>query len=212
MRLAFDSMQEFGHPGLTALVRAAFARGDLMAYPTETFYGLGVDPRNAGAIVRLFAVKGRQPDEPLPLIAGSLDHVERVCAPLTDAAYRLAEEFWPGPLTLVLPIAPGAFPDVLTGGRPNIAVRVPGHEAAIALATEVGGLLTSTSANRSGEPPASTAEQVMDALGGDLDLILDAGPTPGGAPSTIVDLTTDVPRLVRAGSVPWDRVLKSLQQ
>jgi L-threonylcarbamoyladenylate synthase len=141
-----------------------------------------------------------------------------VCGTLSRVAARLAAEFWPGPLTLVLPIAPAVlarFPDGLTARRESIAVRVSGHDGARTVAQLAGGLITSTSANRSGQPPASTAEEVIVGLGDRVHLVglvIDDGPTSGGAPSTIVDVTEDAPRLVRAGSVPWERVLKSLER
>jgi L-threonylcarbamoyladenylate synthase len=193
-------------------VRAAFARGEVIAYPTETFYGLGVDPHNVQAVVRVFAVKGRPPGEPLPLIASDIGQIERCCGALSPLAARLGQRFWPGPLTLVLPIAFGRFPHELTGGRSSVAVRIPDHLGAIAVATSIGGLITSTSANRSAQPPADTADAVIDALGDDVAVVVDSGPTPGGAPSTIVDVTTVTPRLVRVGAVSWERVLESLQQ
>jgi L-threonylcarbamoyladenylate synthase len=193
------------------VIAAVIARGEIVGYPTDTFYGLGVDPRNADAIARIFAAKGRESVEALPLIAAGLADVERHFGPLSPRAARLADGFWPGPLTLLLPRPANLFPDALTNGRSTVAVRVPAHPAARLVASAAGGLITSTSANRSGQPPASTADAVLDALGDALALIVDSGPTPGIAPSTIVDVTDDEPRLVRAGSVPWERVLESLQ-
>jgi L-threonylcarbamoyladenylate synthase len=207
-------MQGFGDDTLAA-VRDAVRRGEVIAYPTETFYGLGADPFNGDAVSRVFEVKGRQAGEALPLIAAGIADVEQACGTLSPVAARLAAAFWPGALTLVLPIAVGRFPDALTAGRANVAVRVSGHHGALAVARAAGGLITSTSANRSGQPPASTADAVIAALGERISLVgvvIDDGPTPGGAPSTIVDVTEDAPRLVRAGSVPWERVLESLQR
>jgi L-threonylcarbamoyladenylate synthase len=198
------------------IVHAAIMRGEVIAYPTETFYGLGADPRNAAAIERIYAIKGRRAGEALPLIAQELDVLVELGAPLPPIARKLAETFWPGSLTLVLPIAPGRFPDALTAGGSTIAVRVPDHPVARALAAIAGGLITSTSANRSGQPPASTADDVHAALGDDIAVLVDGGTTPGGgpggAPSTIVDVTSETPRLVRAGVVAWERVLESLKQ
>jgi L-threonylcarbamoyladenylate synthase len=194
-----------------AVISAALARGDIIGYPTDTFYGLGVDPRNARALERIFEAKGRAAGEALPLIAYSIDVIERWLGPLNARAALLADRFWPGPLTLLLPRPSGVFPDALTSGKPTVAVRVPAHPVARLMASAAGGLITSTSANHSGTTPASTADAVVDALGNALAVIVDSGPTPGGAPSTIVDVTDDAPRLVRAGSVPWERVLESLQ-
>jgi L-threonylcarbamoyladenylate synthase len=194
------------------IVHAAIMRGEVIAYPTETFYGLGADPTNAAAIERIYAIKGRRAGEALPLIAMDVDALAELGVQPPRLARQLAEAFWPGALTLVLPIAPGRFPDALTAGGSTIAVRVPDHPVARAIASIAGGLITSTSANRSGQPPASTADEVHAALGDDIAVLVDGGATPGGAPSTIVDVTSERPRLVRAGVVAWERVLESLQR
>ena len=194
------------------IVHAAIMRGEVIAYPTETFYGLGADPSSAAAIERIYAIKGRRAGEALPLIAQDVDVLVELGAPLPRLARKLADAFWPGALTLVLPIAAGRFPDALTAGGSTVAVRVPNHPVARAIASIAGGLVTSTSANRSGQPPASTADEVHAALGDDIAVLVDGGATPGGAPSTIVDVTSETPRLIRAGVVAWERVLESLQR
>jgi L-threonylcarbamoyladenylate synthase len=199
-----------------AIARAAdaIARGHVVAYPTETFYGLAADPRNADAIERVFIAKGRRSEEPLPLIAADLEHVERWFGALAPHAAALARRFWPGPLTLVLPLSDDRLrnlPTNLTTGRANIAVRIPAHPLARALALAAGGAITSTSANPSGTPPASTADEVLRMLADRIAFVIDGGPTPGGAPSTIVDVQELPPKLVRAGVLPWERVLESLQ-
>lgn len=186
---------------------AALRRGGVIAYPTETFYGLGADPLSAAAVARVFGVKARVEGQSLPLIAADLAQARRVAA-VTGAAARLAERFWPGPLTLVVP----ALAPFVEGAQRHgtVAIRVPDHAVARALAAAFGSPITSTSANRSGEPPAS----VVSELGGiapRLDVVVDGGRTPGGLPSTIVDLTGGAPTLVRAGAIAWDRVLESLE-
>jgi L-threonylcarbamoyladenylate synthase len=198
------------------IVHAAIMRGEVIAYPTETFYGLGADPANTAAIERIYAIKGRRAGEALPLIAADVDALMELGAEPPPLARRLAEAFWPGALTLVLPIVAGRFPDALTAGGTTVAVRVPNSPVARAIASIAGGLITSTSANRSGHPPASTADDVHAALGDDIAVLVDGGTTPGGgpggAPSTIVDVTSETPRLIRAGVVAWERVLESLKQ
>ena len=190
----------------------AIARGHIIAFPTETFYGLGADPAREDAVARIFAAKGRAPGEALPLIAADLDAARRVAAAWSDTAARLAAAFWPGPLTLVVPVRAGAVTAGVTGGRDTIAVRVPGHALARALAGAApAGLLTATSANRSGSPALATADEVERALGRGVALVIDAGPSPGGLASTIVDLTEARPRLLREGPVPFARVLESLR-
>jgi L-threonylcarbamoyladenylate synthase len=144
---------------------------------------------------------------PLPLIAASIAQVADHVGTLTPLARRLASRGWPGPLTLVIPASPRLCADVhLSTG--NIAVRVPGHAVSRALADAAGHALTSTSANISGEPPSSSPDEVAGALGTVLDVLIDAGETPGGEPSTIVDATGGAPRLIRAGAIAWERVLE----
>lgn len=183
--------------------------GGVVAYPTDTLYGLAADPRNAVAVGRLFEAKGRASSLAIPLIASTLEQAAKA-GELSDGDLRLAERFWPGPLTIVVPARPAIARELLGGGS-TIAIRVPAHPVATALAAELGFCITSTSANRSGQVPATTAEQVGIDLGGAIELVLDGGPSPGGPPSTIVELTTEGPRLVRAGAVAWERVLESLQ-
>jgi L-threonylcarbamoyladenylate synthase len=183
-------------------------RGGIVAYPTDTLYGLAVDPRNGEAVERLYSVKGRDAASAIPLIAGSLAQVEQ-SAVLSDRDRTLAAAFWPGPLTLVVTPLPGLSPRLL-GGKGTIAIRVPDNACARALANELGAAVTATSANLSGQTPAAAADDVAAALGGAIDLLLDGGPTIGGAPSTIVEMAPEGPRLVRAGAIAWDRVLRSL--
>lgn len=180
----------------------------VVAYPTDTFYGLAVDPRSTQAVSKLFGVKRRSPASPIPLIAASMEQVAQV-AICSEADLRLAERFWPGPLTLVMEARPGLASAVLAGGS-TVAIRIPAHPVARALAAEFGFSITSTSANESGEPPAVTADDVVSAVGERIDLMLDAGRTGGGLPSTVVAVSGATPRLVRAGAVPWERVLESL--
>lgn len=200
-------------PAAFAEVSAAIARGDLIAYPTDTFYGLGADPRLASAVARIFDAKGRAGEQAIPLIAADVEDVERWFGALSPRAARLAAAFWPGPLTLVIPLRDTALPAELTSGGDSIAIRVPDHAIARAVAAAAGGVITSTSANRSGLPPKQHASEVLAEVGESLALIVDAGPTPGGAPSTIVDVRDEQspPRLIRTGVVPWRRVLESLQ-
>jgi L-threonylcarbamoyladenylate synthase len=184
--------------------------GMVVAYPTDTLYGLAADPASVRAIQQLYRMKGRQVDQAIPLIAADLSQVERCTGPFPGTLRLLGERFWPGPLTLIVPAWPGLAP-LLHGGTGTVAIRVPAHEVARALARAFGGPITSTSANRSGEPPSNSPDVVRDALGTDLEVMLDGGLSPGGPPSTIVDARGEHPRLVRAGAVPFDRVLECLQ-
>ena len=183
-------------------------RGLVVAYPTDTLYGLAVDPRNADAVKRLYALKGRAETAALTLIAADLAQA-RGAAAITDVAERLAARWWPGPLTLVLRAPAVLAPEVLAGGT-TVGIRVPEHAVAIALARQAGFAITATSANRSGMPAATTASAIAEALP-DVDAIVDAGPVRGGAPSTLVDVTNEPPTLLREGVVAWSKVLESLQ-
>ena len=183
--------------------------GKLLAYPTETLYGLGADPRQSAALERLLRAKGRSTEHGVPLVAGSREQIEAHVGRLPLIGHRLADSFWPGPLTLVIPAYP-TLSGLLLGGRNTVAVRVPGHPVARGLADELGHPVTSTSANRSGSSAARTATEAVDALGPELGIVLDGGVTEGGEPSTIVDVQTSMPVLLRAGKVPWDCVLQSL--
>lgn len=192
-------------------IRAAAAcilAGGVVAFPTDTLYGLAADPRNEAGVRKVFAVKQRPADRPLPLIAGTAGAAAGA-ARLTPVAQRLAARFWPGPLTLIVPADPAIVADVHQGSG-HVGIRVPDHAVARALALAAGGVVTATSANRSGEPAAELAEAVLDLVTAGLDLLLDAGPVRGGAPSTVVDVTGERPVLVRAGALPWERVLEFL--
>lgn len=186
---------------------SALRRGGVVAFPTETFYGLAVDPRSAPAVRALFDLKKRGRDQPLPLIASGVEQITDHVGTMTPLADRLAARGWPGPLTLIIPASPRLCDDVhLSTGK--VAVRVSADPVARALAHTAGHAITSTSANVSGDPPASTADRVAAAFGTGIDVLIDAGATPAGLPSTIVDVTGGAPVLVRAGAVPWDRVLE----
>jgi L-threonylcarbamoyladenylate synthase len=190
----------------------ALARGEVIAYPTETFYGLGADPARADAVAAIFAAKGRAAGEALPLIAADLDAARRVAAGWSDAAERLAAALWPGPLTLVVAVRPGAVVPGVTAGRGTVAVRVSGHPLArILAALTPSGLITATSANPSGSPALATAGDVERALGPGVALIIDGGPSPGGLASTMVDVSAGPPRLIRAGPIAFEKVLESLR-
>ena len=207
LRLSLDAR----HPDAAVLRHAvdALAAGEVVAFPTDTLYGLAVDPRRSDAAGRLFTVKRRPAGAAAPLIAAGAAQVDAAARRWTPLGRRLAARFWPGALALVLDAAP-ALDRRLLGGAATVAVRVPAHPVARALAASFGFPVTATSANRSGCAPASDAGAVMAALGDDVAVVLDAGPTAGGAPSTIVDVRGDTPVLLREGAVPWDRVLQSL--
>jgi L-threonylcarbamoyladenylate synthase len=207
IRLAIDPVA----PDRSLIQRAADAirQGGIVAFPTDTLYGLAVDPRAPAAVEALFRLKGRDTASPMPLVAASEEQVERSVGHLAGLSGRLAREFWPGPLTLIIDAWPG-LADALHSSDGRVAVRVPAHQTACLLASLVGHPVTSTSANRSGEPAPALPDDVAAALGSIVDVLLDAGPAPGGPPSTVVDASRAEIRLVRPGAVPWNRVLESL--
>lgn len=198
-------------PDADAIRRAAdvIRGGGIVAIPTDTLYGLAVDARDGCAVARVFEIKGRAASAALPIVAGDLAQARAQAGRVTPLGARLAARFWPGPLALVIN-AHRAIATGVSAPDGSVAVRVPAHAAARALALAAGTPLTATSANRSGGPPAADARAVLAALGDDVDAVVDAGPSPGGPPSTIVDARGDAPRLVRAGAIAWAAVLESL--
>ena len=182
--------------------------GGVVAFPTDTLYGLAVDPRRADAVQRLFVLKGRDATVAIPLVASSFEQA-MLAANLTESEKRAAEAFWPGPLSIVAAANSCITPEAL-GGRGTVAIRVPAHEIARELARAFDFPVTATSANQSGKPAADSADAVATALP-DVDLLVDGGRAPGGAPSTIISFDNMRPILLREGAVPWERVIKSLQ-
>lgn len=179
--------------------------GELVSFPTETVYGLGADATNDTAVARIFAAKSRPSFNPLIAHVADVDQIAQYVH-LTDAARRMAEAFWPGPLTMVLPLKPGVgISPLVTAGGDSLAVRVPGHPVARALLRAVGGPVAAPSANPSGRISPTTAQHVADGLGGAVAAIVDAGPCAVGVESTIVDLR-GVPTLLRAGGVSVDDI------
>ncbi|HEX5070478.1 MAG TPA: L-threonylcarbamoyladenylate synthase [Vicinamibacterales bacterium] len=183
--------------------------GGIVAFPTDTLYGLAVDATSEDAVAALFDLKGRGAHAALPFVAASRAQVASWCG-LGEQDGRLADVFWPGPLTLVRP-APAAVVPAARAGLDTVAIRVPDHPIARLLADAWGAPLTATSANRSGQPPASRAADLAPLVSPRL-LIVDGGDARGGPPSTIVDARQSPPRLIRAGAIAWDRVLHSLQR
>ncbi|GAB6067598.1 L-threonylcarbamoyladenylate synthase [Methylothermus subterraneus] len=185
-----------------AVERAAWTlrRGGLVAFPTETVYGLGADAANPQSVARVFAVKGRPADHPLIVHLPGSEALLRFARRVPPVAWELAERFWPGPLTLLLPRAP-AVPDSVTGGQDTVGLRVPAHPLALALLKAFGGGVAAPSANRFGRVSPTTAAHVREELGEAVDFLLDGGPCPLGLESTILDLSSARPRLLRLGAV-----------
>ena len=193
-------------PGSIERAAAVLREGGIAAIPTDTLYGLAVDPFDPAAVSKLFTIKNRAIEKAVPLVASDLEQVRSRIGALPTVGERLAKQFWPGPLTLVL-AAPAALAPEVTGGRATVGIRIPDHEVTRALCAAARTPLTATSANISGRPATADPDVVASELGARIDLLLDAGRTAGGAPSTIVDVTGSEPRLIRAGAIEWHAVL-----
>jgi len=178
-------------------------KGGLVAYPTETVYGLGCDPFNVEAVKRVFKVKGER-RKPLPVLASSLNHVERI-AYMSQDGKKIAEKFWPGPLTLVFP-KKLVLPDVVTCNVDTVGVRIPKHDISLQLISLSNGLLIGTSANKTGEKPPRTVHEAAQQLKEEAEVFLDGGPTTLGRPSTVADLTSRKPRILREGPVGLEEI------
>ncbi|MFN3928329.1 MAG: L-threonylcarbamoyladenylate synthase, partial [Thermoflexus sp.] len=191
------------HPDPEAIARAAeiLRAGGLVAFPTETVYGLGADGLNPLALTRLFEAKGRPATDPVILHIADLEALPRLAREIPSAAWTLARRFWPGPLTMVLP-KQAIVPDLVTAGLPTVAIRMPAHPVALALIRAAGTPIAAPSANRFGHTSPTTAQHVLEDLGSRIELILDAGPTPIGVESTVIDLTQPVPTILRPGGLP----------
>ena len=173
--------------------------GKLVAFPTETVYGLGADALNADAVRSIFAAKERPADNPLIVHVAQREQLEGLCR-VTETAEKLMDAFWPGPLTMLL-MKTERVPDVTTAGLPSVAVRCPSHPAAFAMLRESGVPVAAPSANRSGRPSPTTAAHVLEDMRGRIPLILDGGPCQVGVESTVVDLTGDIPCVLRPGAI-----------
>ena len=181
------------------------AKGQLVAFPTETVYGLGADATNDTAVARIFAAKGRPSFNPLIAHVPDMKTAERLCD-FTDAARRLADAFWPGALTLVLPLKPDSgISKLVTAGGPSLAIRIPAGDVATALLNAAGRPIAAPSANPSGRVSPTTAAHVLAGLNGRIDAVLDAGPCPVGVESTIIGFE-DGPTLLRAGGIPAEAI------
>jgi L-threonylcarbamoyladenylate synthase len=183
--------------------------GGVVAFPTETFYGLGADARNEAAVEKIFRIKGRNFRNPLSVIVANDREVIPLVEEIPAAAKILMQTFWPGPLTLIFRAAPSVS-SRLTGGTGKIGIRVSSHPIARFLAAGLAGPLTATSANPSGGPECSSADAVIRTLGDLPDAVIDGGATPGGAGSTILDVTGFPPRILREGAIPRSLILNAL--
>lgn len=201
------------HPSAKTFEHAAglLARGCLVAFPTETVYGLGADARNPAALARVFRAKGRPTDHPLIVHLGSVDEIEHWARDIPDQAWKLAERLWPGPLTLILKRAPNV-PELVTGGQDTVGLRIPAHPVALELLKNFGSGIAAPSANRFGRVSPTTAAHVIAELGDAVDCVIDGGACAVGLESTILDLSGTSARLLRPGAVTAEALAKILEQ
>lgn len=184
--------------------------GKLVAFPTDTVYGVGCPAFDAAAVERLYRVKGRQANKPIPILVTGPEQLRLIAREITPLADKLIEKFWPGALTLILKRQPN-LPDAICAGGDTIAVRMPAHVQALAIIEEVGMPLATTSANKSGWQSPLDAQQVLLNLNGRIDLVLDAGPCPGGVDSTVVDATGDTIKILRETAIAAKIIKEALK-
>jgi len=185
-------------------------KGRVIAFPTDTVYGLGCDAFNSTAVERIYEIKNRLKHRQLPLLIADVEQLITLADPIPEIAWFLARRFWPGGLTLVLSKT-NSLPVYLASG-PTIAVRVPNHPVCLALIQRLGNPLIGTSANISGQPAALTAEEVGQQLGGKIDFIINGGKCPGGKESTVVDVTCESPIILRQGIIPSHEIDKAYEE
>jgi len=182
--------------------------GGLVVYPTDTVYGLGCDPFNVVAVKRIFRVKGER-EKPLPVLGSDIGYIQKI-AQIRGRARKIADKFWPGPLTIVVPKKP-ALPDIVTYSMASVGVRIPNHPTAIQLINLCDGLLIGTSANKTGKKSPRTARESAEQLNNEVDVILDEGPTPLGLESSIIDLTSRKLKMPREGPIKLEEIMSTLK-
>ena len=187
------------------------ACGGIIAFRTDTFYGLGADPFNRTALQKIKQLKGRKENKPILVVISDLDQIERLLAQRSQTFNLLAERFWPGPLTLIGKALP-RVPEEATAGTGTIGVRLPDDDKVRALVRACGGLLTATSANPSNQAPATSAQEVGSYFGDAIDLIVDGGDAQTGLPSTVIDVCESEPKLIRAGTIAWSDIFAELNR
>jgi L-threonylcarbamoyladenylate synthase len=191
--------------GLIDMVVGVLRRGGIAAYPTDTFYGLGVNCYRDKAVEKLYGLKKREYDKPISLVVSDVAMARGVCVNIPPSFEEMAKSFWPGPLTLVLK-ASSRLPSILLGEDGSIGIRLPDFFWLRELIRRAGFPLTATSANISGEKEISQPDKVIEIFEGKVDLIVDGGMTPGQLPSTVVDLTSEKPKIIREGALPSSRL------
>jgi L-threonylcarbamoyladenylate synthase len=192
-------------------IASIIASGGIIAFRTDTFYGLGADPFNRDVVKRIKHLKGREGDKPILVVISDREQVGRFISELSPTFDLLAREFWPGPLTLIGKAAP-EVPEEITAGTETVGVRLPGDDGVCTLVKACGGALTATSANPSDGEPAKTAKEVQNYFNDAVDLIVDGGAAKVDQPSTVVDARDVETRLIREGVIPWSQIQAAIDQ
>ena len=190
---------------------AMLRKGGLVAVPTETLYGLAANAEDGVAVQMIYDIKKRDYDKPVSVLVTGMDMVEKYCANIPQAAYRLAEKYWPGPLTMILEDG-NVVPMMVNGGTGTLGVRCPDHPMTLSIIEAAGVALAAPSANPAGEEPARTARQVLDYFDREIEGVVDGGPCAVGVASTIVDLTGEEPKILREGGIPGEEILSFLKE
>ena len=198
-------------PQAKSQARVTIARGGIIAFRTDTFYGLGADPFNRDAVKKIKQLKGREESNPILIVISGRDQIDRFIGERTRAFELLAETFWPGPLTLISKAERGVLNEI-TAGTGTVGVRLPDDDKVRALVRRCGGALTATSANPASQAPAKTAQEVNNYFGGAIDLIVDDGNARSDRPSTVVDVCEIEPRLIRAGLIAWSDIQSAIDR
>ncbi len=201
-------------PNIALQVKRAISilkNGGLVAFPTDTVYGLGGDVFNVTAVERIYSVKRRARNLPLPVLLADQEQVADIVSSVPDMARFLMDRFWPGGLTLVMSKRP-SLPNIVTGGGDTVAVRMPKHDVPLRLIRGLGSPIIGTSANISDRPSPVTAEEVEQQLGNQVDLIIDMGKSPGGLESTVVEVVGEAPKILRDGIIPAEEIRKACRE
>lgn len=192
-------------PDLMRLAGDAIRRGELVAFPTETVYGIAADAFNPEAVSRVYEVKGRPSGKPLPVQVSSKSDIEKLAVDIPEVGWKLIDNFFPGPLTIVM-WASSDIPNLVTAGTGKVGIRMPDHQVALELIREAGTPIVAPSANVSDMPPATTAEEVLKYFDGMIEVLLDAGPANLMVASTVIDVTETPPKILRQGSLDITRL------
>ena len=194
-----------GEPQTIHRAQRFLSSGRMVAFPTDTVYGVGAHAFSPEAVAALFAAKNRPTTKAIPILVARIEDMARVAHPVPTIAWRLAERFWPGGLTLVLPCVE-EIPSIVTAGGDTVALRCPDHAVPLALINALGAPLAATSANLSGQASPTSADQVVEQLKGRVPLVIDGGQCPVRVSSTVIDLSVSPPRLLRAGAIPTEKL------